>query len=1108
MFWRSLLTLSLLCLIGCEPDDPKGSGGSAGNGGSGGSNGNNAAPIANAGADLMASGDSLVTLDGTGSSDPNGDALTYTWRQTGGAAVELFNGNSDKPTFFAPGFSGKLTFELTVNDGQVNSTPDSVDVTVIGYSGDRADILGSPTDPTGLLTTSKPRDLALSGNTLAVADETQGIHFVDVSKAPEMTILSTVTGPAFDVEMAGTTTYGLIGVGDLLVLDAANPAMPKELARIEGSKNTAPSMHGNANVLAFDYEQNGVILVDATKSGYYPLAKIPTSDYNNIVVVGNKLYAGRGAEFRIFDIANPAAPTLLGTFNDGQDSYVVDVEGSLAYVVGSDKLRIIDVSNPSSPQLRGTTSLPQSGIYVEGTVGCARTATGIAAVDLSNPDAPVVAGTVDLGTSTYSYDMGGGHCYAISSGKVHVIDMTNPAAPTVVTALPRFARGVKASGNWLYVTAGDSVEVLDVTNKAAIQSILKYNLPGPPGEMALVGNTLYVQSDLEGAFVVDVTSPAAPTFVREILSPLDLQQIELRGNRLYGTIKDSFIDGIHIYDVADPAKPMLIGAHRARSTFAVSSADDTTVFLERANDGITKLDVSNPEKPVEVRTSGTDCIEGTLEAIDIDHVVCDDFFNMVSVDFTAMPPQYSAIGGDLSGAKGVRKIGNYVAVANDANQPKVTAIDPFDSMVLRSWARKLPDRPTSLAMSDSSSFVGISQKGVFAADYRPNVEPDPIFETELDIYPIMDVAPENGRLYVLQWDHLKVFDSTALPLTLLGEATFDSTSFKFRVSNGWAYIPEKNTVIIINANDPSAMAPISFDAGTNITDLAISGDRMYLVQAGVISQFDISNPGTPLLLGSHTLSGGAGVGPQAIGDIVYVQAFNATEVVDFTDPKAPVAKTIPARAVAVEDGLLVGLNGLNLEVYDLQNPASPMLIGTRPLDPNASLASRVEMDGPTAVVMSTPDIPETALNIIDLAAPKSPVNMGHLGFLNQQMRTVRLEGDRVWLGYSRVPGGANVLAAYPAMRNSVSLMRAGQGPVKANDNVTFTVNWLEHDKEGEDRVACSASAGTCNVDSVDKAQRTAQVTWQMPAAVGAHELAVAVGHQHLTSVGRTRVTVE
>ena len=52
---------------------------------------NNDAPSAAAGADQNVNELDVVTLDGTGSSDPEGVGLTYSWVQTSGPAVVLSN---------------------------------------------------------------------------------------------------------------------------------------------------------------------------------------------------------------------------------------------------------------------------------------------------------------------------------------------------------------------------------------------------------------------------------------------------------------------------------------------------------------------------------------------------------------------------------------------------------------------------------------------------------------------------------------------------------------------------------------------------------------------------------------------------------------------------------------------------------------------------------------------------------------------------------------------------------------------------------------------------------------------------------------------------------
>jgi hypothetical protein len=93
----------------------------------------NQAPVADAGSDQNVKANALVTLDGSGSSDPDGDLpLTYHWTQTGGQAVTLSNPAVVAPTFTAPPDLAVLTFSLTVTDslGLSDPTPDELFVTI------------------------------------------------------------------------------------------------------------------------------------------------------------------------------------------------------------------------------------------------------------------------------------------------------------------------------------------------------------------------------------------------------------------------------------------------------------------------------------------------------------------------------------------------------------------------------------------------------------------------------------------------------------------------------------------------------------------------------------------------------------------------------------------------------------------------------------------------------------------------------------------------------------------------------------------------------------------------------------------------------------------
>ncbi len=91
----------------------------------------NDAPVADAGANQSVLAGVVVALDGSNSSDVDGDSLTYGWTQTGGEPVTLSDATAVAPTFTAPIAHIALTFTLVVTDEHsLASTPAEVVITV------------------------------------------------------------------------------------------------------------------------------------------------------------------------------------------------------------------------------------------------------------------------------------------------------------------------------------------------------------------------------------------------------------------------------------------------------------------------------------------------------------------------------------------------------------------------------------------------------------------------------------------------------------------------------------------------------------------------------------------------------------------------------------------------------------------------------------------------------------------------------------------------------------------------------------------------------------------------------------------------------------------
>ncbi len=118
--------------------------------------GGNRCPIAAAGPPQIVEQSSLagasVALDGSDSSDPDGDPLTYTWTWPGGSA------SGPRPVVSLP--HGLTAITLAVNDGEADSEPDTTTVTVQDTT---APVLVAPADITAEQTSA-------AGTTVPIGD--------------------------------------------------------------------------------------------------------------------------------------------------------------------------------------------------------------------------------------------------------------------------------------------------------------------------------------------------------------------------------------------------------------------------------------------------------------------------------------------------------------------------------------------------------------------------------------------------------------------------------------------------------------------------------------------------------------------------------------------------------------------------------------------------------------------------------------------------------------------------------------------------------------------------------------------------------------------------
>lgn len=272
----------------------------------------------------------------------------------------------------------------------------------------------------------------------------------------------------------------------------------------------------------------------------------------------------------------------------------------LLHVLESPAQRIRLRSQITPPCDSSGSNLKYADIYADGNIAVqgSYTCRGAFIYNVSNPDAPVLASWYNPGNNQQFLEAivvgNRGYFGSGNGGGVHIVDLTNPANPQLLGIVN------SSSGN------GNGFNSIH--------------------EMVVWGNFLIENSNVlsnKNIKVINVSNPAAPVFVRDIIptEPLWVHAMHIRGNRMFtsGWGTSSQRGRTEIYDVSNlgTQAPTLLGYIEDPSANVTagnnmhsswSSEDGNYLYSAReTSNGTGDLriyNISNPAVPLLVNSIG------------------------------------------------------------------------------------------------------------------------------------------------------------------------------------------------------------------------------------------------------------------------------------------------------------------------------------------------------------------------------------------------------------------------------------------------------------------------------------------------------------------------
>jgi hypothetical protein len=411
----------------------------------------------------------------------------------------------------------------------------------------------------------------VAGDLAYVADHSSGLRIIDVSNPflPAQLGSYNTPGIAFGVVVAGLTAYVADDVRGVQVLDVGDPANPTLLGTCDTPGNAISLVLDGNHVFVAD-RGGGLTVVDVTDRANPTLvANFDTpGDAWGIDVQGDFAYLGAGtAGIFVFDISDPANPLQLGSVASGVGNRRIEVQGGFLYSASYSHFSIFNVNDPAFPTVEEVISLPgiSTAVHRHGNLlfVASGAAGGIQTVKVADTNPPFNwGGLVEQETVSdielvgeilfvAHYEPGGSSylsAYDFSTPGLHYLisTYTMPSSHTLTD--------LAIDGNFAFVGSRmEGIRIIDISDPAAMTGVGWVSLNDVNG-LAVLGDRVYAGNE-NYLYTIDVSNPASPQVLEQDPNGPSGRTIHAEGNRLTLVANDE----LQVFDIGGNGIPTNLG---------------------------------------------------------------------------------------------------------------------------------------------------------------------------------------------------------------------------------------------------------------------------------------------------------------------------------------------------------------------------------------------------------------------------------------------------------------------------------------------------------------------------------------------------------------------